>query len=121
MARIWKEKCDPKRHRDHSSSGVTHDRPLQTEWAYLVNVCGFTFEFGSVDQTREHLAFFGRKIHASSRDPAWARDNEKGEWQQPVARLPLYLREEPKREKVVRALTRAVEQFSADRATTSGC
>jgi hypothetical protein len=117
VAKWWREPLDPAKHRDHFSSGqwTTPSRPadrLIPAWVYFVEVCGFTFEFVSLAQLRECLRYYERKLFPSSRQPVFAP--ESGEWLHWYERLPLYLREEPKRQKVVTALSRAVEAFATE-------
>jgi hypothetical protein len=115
MARMWKEPFDPDRHHDHRERGVgPHGAGPATGWAYFVEVCGFTFEFMSLDHIRAALEYYSRKIHPSSRLPEYTNTNlchERGEWQPWWGRVPLYLQEEPKRVKVVKALEKALETF----------
>jgi hypothetical protein len=91
-----------------SASGPALSRP-----------CGRTgFTFISVEQIEEYLEYYSHKIKPSSRRP------ERGDWpnrlwagghwerQSAFAQLPLYLYEEPKRQKVVKALERARKQLT---------
>jgi hypothetical protein len=84
-------------------------------WAYFVAVSGFEFQFVTLDQLRECLTYYEQCLLPTSREPDMARNPEKGEWQSWQERLPLYLREEPKRLKVVAALSRALEEFITQR------
>ena len=72
----------------------------------MVHVASFTFHFFSVEQIRDCLAYYSQKIHSSSRVPIGAADH--WEVQRWFERLPMYLLEEPKRVKVVKALERAL-------------
>lgn len=114
MAKIWKEPFDIKRHEDHRFAGGRQQRQVNVRepWAYFVKVAGFTFEFVSLDQIKECLTFYSQKIQPSSRTEIF--EPEKGQWQLWSERLPLYLREEPKRIKVVKALTEALKRFQGD-------
>lgn len=115
MAKWWREQLDADKHRDHSNPGspypvaVPRDR-LIPAWAYFVEVCGFTFEFVSLAQVRDCLNYYSTPILPSSREPVF--EPEKGDWQPWYERLPLHLREEPKRQKVVHALSRASLAFA---------
>ena len=115
MARHWKELAQ-----NRSDS-------LHTEWNYFVHVCSFTFCFLSLPHIEEYHAYFSQKTHSSSSDiysrPKWdymkGRQEKFGfanshhyERQSKFDRLPLYLFEEPKRQKVVKALERAIREFS---------
>jgi hypothetical protein len=116
MARIWKESVDPTRHVDYMAT--THvggfpvdpspDRLIERE-VYFVEVCGFTFQFQSLDQVHEALAHFEQKIHPTSRWPGITLEHY---WQRWYERLPQWLLEEPKRRRVVAALRRAADTFS---------
>jgi hypothetical protein len=81
-----------------------------------VRVCGFTFEFHSTDEIRACATFYGSKVRPSSRSAEAARAVRMGEvtWRWEVERwyerLPLYLREEPKRARVHAALEEALRR-----------
>ncbi|HEX9918020.1 MAG TPA: hypothetical protein VGA87_02570, partial [Pyrinomonadaceae bacterium] len=55
------------------------------------------------------MDYYSRKIHPSSRIDIGSADC--WEMQRWYERLPMYLREEPKRQKVVKALTSALKEF----------
>jgi hypothetical protein len=74
-----------------------------------VLVCSFTFEFWSIEQIECALKFYRDKIHPSSRMPTWGEHDVTQRWYE---RLPLYLQKNGKREKVVKALVRALHEFS---------
>jgi hypothetical protein len=93
---------------------ISPDPKLIPEWVYCVYVCGFTFKFWSIAQIQAALDFYSKKIHPSSRleDPSgslWCHHSEVQRWYE---RLPLYLRKEGKRQRVVKALEQALQQFS---------
>jgi hypothetical protein len=113
MARHWTEPHERTQHRDRTDGLLAP--PLLPSFVprniYFVSVCSFTFEFQSLDQLRLCLEFYSRKIHPSTRLDIGAADHWECErW---FERLPLYLREEPKRLQVVSALQRALDDFSA--------
>ena len=86
------------------------------KWVYFVRVCSFTFEFHSVAQINECFQYYSRKIHPSSRlDIGGASSWEVQRW---FERLPMYLSEEPKRKRVVKALAAALEEFGTNALTT---
>jgi hypothetical protein len=92
------------------------DPNLVPVWTYFVEVCGFTFRFGSVAQIEAVLAHYSRKLHPSSRLP----DSERLRAEHDVAqrwfeRLPGYRRKQPKRRRVVKALERAPAEFGPER------
>lgn len=122
MARHWKERYDPARHRDHITGRRHDDDPLVVRWVYFVAVCGFAFEFHSLDQIDLCLGHYRRKVRPSTREAfslGWggsvdeARGNMFAYWWED--RLPQYLLEEPKRRKVVKALERARAGFARRR------
>jgi hypothetical protein len=89
------------------------------QWIYHVEVCGFTFAFFSLEMIREYLDFYSRKVVPSSRfyglspfshGPAASV----GDGQTRYERLPLRLRQGPKRVRVVKALERALKVFASE-------
>lgn len=112
MSRHWKEKLDPQKHTDHmGGTRLESVDPLIERWAYFVRVCGFTFEFIGIQQLRECLAHFSRKLHPSGK---FVNLPPGTHWIHPWhERLPMYLFEESKRRKAVKALTRALSDFEA--------
>lgn len=111
MARIWKERLNPAKHRNPMAEADSSTVPARSSHrdVYLVEVCSFTFEFHSLSQLEACLAFYDRKLHPSSR--LNARGGDHWEFQRWFERLPMYLREEPKRIKVAKALRRALLLF----------
>jgi hypothetical protein len=90
--------------------------------AIVVRVASFTFRFGTVKQLRECLAYYKRKTRPSSRIAAKTLSADLGEdWRKLrgwdverwFERLPMYLREEPKRQKVLKALSKALALVEA--------
>lgn len=75
---------------------------------YFVEVCGFTFQFHSLEQVERALARFGRKLHPTSAQPGVTLEHY---WQRWYERLPQWSLEEPKRVRVVSALSRALRHF----------
>jgi len=119
MARIWKERFDPAKH-----SGLPDAvDPLSRHWTaptllphelVFVSVCSFTFRFDSKEQLESVLDFYEHKIVPTSRESesVWGlRGGDHGEAQRWFERLPLFLREEPKRLKVIKALRDALKMF----------
>jgi hypothetical protein len=135
MARFWKEPLDPNKHKDLMAFGSgfksridwrrqmkskprrTRGRPsslLVQKWVYFVQVCSFTFQFHGLDSIENMLIVFDQKPAPTSHrtwDDGKGVDGENERYFWPVERLPLYLFEEPKRQKVVKALKRALEVF----------
>ena len=114
MAQIWKEQLDWSRHQNKMDASVNYHQKINfvPKWVFFVRVCSFTFEFHTINQIRECLAYYSQKIHPSSRVDFGAADH--WEFQRWFERLPMYLMEEPKRQKVVKALTSAIKQFEAE-------
>jgi len=84
----------------------------------VVRVVSFTFRFGTIEQLRECIKYYQQKTRPSSRIAAktiavdlgqdWRRQRgwDVERW---FERLPMYLLEEPKRQKVLKALCKALE------------
>lgn len=76
MARFWTEPLDPSKHIDYMSScnvgglpvEAPHDRLIE-QLVYFVRVCNFEFQFQSLNQLGEAIAFFKQKIRPSSLQP----------------------------------------------------
>jgi hypothetical protein len=122
MARIWKETYDSAKHQapiEYWGSGDDHLRApgLIPKDVVLVHVASFTFQFMTVHQLRECLSYFEQKIHPSSRRPIPPESSIglHGESQRWFERLPMHLLEEPRRQKVVDALTRALKLIAEDK------
>ena len=81
----------------------------QPEDVLFVRVCSFTFAFFSTEEIQEHLDYYSAKIQPSSALPNLPESG--WEYQTQFDRLPLYLREEPKRNQVIKALSAAIVQF----------
>jgi len=82
--------------------------------AIVVRVASFAFRFETVEQLRECIQYYEKKTHPSSRISARTLARELGkDWrnlrgwdvERWFERLPMYLREEPKRQKVLKALS----------------
>jgi len=107
MARISKE---PLKRLDGKQS-------LLPRYVIAVRVASFTFRFVSIEQLRECLRYYEQKTHPSSRISSKVLAADLGEdwsglrgWEieRWFERLPMYLLEEPKRQKVIKALSRAL-------------
>ena len=117
MAKAWKEKRNPLLH--HNQMWDEYPVPVNSRghvtepWIYFVRVCSFTFEFHSIKQIEACLEYYSQKIHPSSRLNIGSADAwEAQRW---FERLPMYLLEEPKRQKVVKALCSALGEFKAEK------
>ena len=83
-------------------------KTLEPHKVIFVRVVGFTFEFHSAEQIRACLAFYAEKFHPKGRLEIDGGDH--WEFQRWFERLPLFLREEPKRIKVIAALEEALHR-----------
>jgi hypothetical protein len=117
MSRIWKEKLNPRKHRDLMSTadigGAVPKIPpdnLLTPWVYFVEVASMTFQFHSLEQLAEAHSYFFQKIHPTSNDHYGRRHEHY--WQRWYERLPKGLNREASRKKIVVALKKALELFS---------
>lgn len=116
MSRHWKEEFDRQEHEKynfhHLGARIVDLDREHFEWMYFVNVCSFTFAFFSLAQLRSYLRYFSQKPQPGSRASLAAsfREHRTGVFD----RLPMYLREEPKRQKTVKALEKALAEFDKD-------
>jgi hypothetical protein len=119
MAKLWKEtysREQAERLGIHDFEGVPVLGPSDARWIYYVQVCRFTFAFFSLAMIREYLDFFSQKVLPTSRlhgaSPfSGGRAASVGDGQTRFERLPLRLRKEPRRQKVVKALKLALRTF----------
>jgi hypothetical protein len=74
-------------------------------WVYFVRECSFTFQFATVDQIRECRDYFASRLHRARRLPGITLEHY---WQRWFERLPPGLIAEPKRDRVLKALERAL-------------
>jgi hypothetical protein len=114
MARISK---DPIRKLDGRAS-------LVPRHVVTVRVASFTFRFETVNQLRECLKYYQKKTRPSSRIAARTLAADLGEgwrtlrgWdvERWFERLPMYLLEQPKRQKVLKALSKALELLETEK------
>src|SRR5262245_44471401 len=123
MAKIWWEPYTGQSNPMLNEAGETpgHQRywrakTLEHPRVLFVRVAGFTVVFHPVEQLQACLEFYRQKLHPSSRSAERADAVSSGEilWRLHVQRwyerLPLYLREEPKRQRVVAALEAAMRE-----------
>jgi hypothetical protein len=87
----------------------SRDERLDPGLAVFVAVCGFTFEFWSVAEIEAALRFYREKVHPARRMPTWGEHDVTQRWYE---RVPQYLQETGKREKVVKALERALDHLA---------
>ncbi len=90
----------------------------------VVKVASFTFRFQTVEQLRDCIHYYQQKTRPSSRIPAKKIAADLGQdwrtlrgWdiERWFERLPMYLLEEPKRQKVIKALSKALEAIEAEK------
>jgi hypothetical protein len=112
MARVSKE---PLKRSDGKAS-------LAPRYVIVVRVVSFTFRFGTIEQLRECIKYYQQKTRPSSRVAAKTIASQLGDdwrairsWEVErwFERLPMYLLEEPKRQKVLKALFKALELVEA--------
>jgi hypothetical protein len=80
-----------------------------------VEVCGFEFIFHSVMQAELCLDYYSRKVQPTSRLPVHTENLGGDHWetQRWFEKLPMFLLENSKRERVIKALTRAIAEYSS--------
>jgi hypothetical protein len=114
MARISKE---PLKWLDGSAS-------LIPRHVIVVRVASFTFRFGTIEQLRECLKYYQKKTRPSGRISAKTMAADIGEdWRELrgweverwFERLPMYLLEEPKRQKVIKALSKTLKLIEREK------
>ena len=115
MPKYWTEPLDPSKHVDfmrgyQAPGGVLIDEPAGSRLVYFVRVCGFTFQFQSIDQVDEALRRFERQTQPSSRAP---NDGLEHYWHSWFDRLPSGLAAGSKRVRVISALKQARKSFSS--------
>jgi hypothetical protein len=109
--------------------GSAHTEQPRSEFAfrgsevrntYYVNVCSFTFRFVNLQQLQLCLAYYQRKTHPTSRLPFssiqyFVETGQRGwEVERWFERLPQYLLENGKRERVCSALEKAYRDWNND-------
>ena len=128
MAQIWSETYDPKRHRNKMfDCSRLPAVPTEQYWraptlqrypVYFVRVCGFTFEFHSMEQIEVCLKFFSQKVRQSSMI-RFSQSDRQIQWLHYMAqrwfeRLPMQLLEERRRVRIVPALRQALAKFKSE-------
>ncbi len=114
MARYWKEKTDPDRHVDFMSTAQIGGLPLESsgakgDWVYFVRECSFTFQFVNLNQLEEMITYFSEKVHPSTRTENVRLEHY---WQRWYERLPKGLNGGSKRERIHKALVKALAEFT---------
>ncbi|MBB5056466.1 hypothetical protein HDF16_001151 [Granulicella aggregans] len=110
MARIWVERYTgsgvPFEYWGHSPTPRPEDRNLVPRNMLKVAVASFTFRFVCVEQIRDCLSYYEQQTHPSSRLSINGGDH--WEFERWFERPPMYLLEDAKRTKVVKALRKAL-------------
>ena len=88
----------------------------------VVDVYGFQFIFHSTVQVELCLDYYSRKIHPSSRLPVYKEylGGDHWETQRWFEKLPLFLLEKIKRQKVIATLARALDEYRRHPGTITG-
>jgi hypothetical protein len=128
MAQIWSETFDPQRHSNKMwdcfrlpavpTEQYQRAPTLQRYPVYFVRVCGFTFEFHSIEQIDACLKFFSQKVRPSSMIH-FSKSDRQMHWlhwvtQRWFERLPMQLLEERRRVRIVPALKQALAKFKSE-------
>ena len=96
----------------------------------VVRVASFAFRFETVQRLRECIKYYEKKTRPTSRIPAKTLAADLGEdWRELrgwdverwFERLPMYLLEEPKRQKVLKALSKALALAETEKLQFSIC
>ncbi|MEM9533348.1 MAG: hypothetical protein AAGA23_20670 [Pseudomonadota bacterium] len=114
--RFWREKLDPKKHKDYFSGaqtpgGLPAEPPKDNfvpAHAYFVQAAGYTLEFVSLAQVQEALEYFRKKVHPSTMEPAVHSEHY---WQRWYERLPKGIKSGSKRAKMARALEATLKEY----------
>lgn len=129
MSRIKIASYDPARHQnpmwyvdDVQKQRHTRAPSLVDYKVCTVTVCSFTFLFHSTEQLALCLDYYRREHRPSSRLPVYTQNLGGDHWetQRWFETLPQYLLEKPKRAKVVKALEKAMQEYSQIRSATTG-
>ncbi|NIB44801.1 hypothetical protein HBA55_34795 [Pseudomaricurvus alkylphenolicus] len=115
MSRVWREIADPKKHSDFMSTYNEGGIPVKKsrdnlieKWVYLAEVCGFTFQFASIEQVKECKAYFEKKVHPSTRDIHPPHEHYWHPW---YCKLPKGINGGTKRQKVLKTLDQILEKW----------
>ena len=84
---------------------------LSARMTYCVEVCSFTFRFSDMEEIQEYIQYFSEKTHDSTRAKK-TYDFDHYDAQTKFTRLPMQLESNQKRPRVLKALCRALDEFS---------
>lgn len=107
---------NPMRYQDASQEKQHWRAPSLSNYRVCrVTVCSFTFIFHSTEQLSLCLDYYRREHQPSSRLPVYTENLGGDHWetQRWFERLPQYLLEKPKRLKVIKALEKALQEYSS--------
>ena len=119
MSKHWKEPYSKERAEAagiHDYEGAVVVGAEDARWIYYVDVCSFTFTFFSLKMLREYLEYYSQKTLPSGRRHNSSKYStgpaaSVGDGQSRFERLPARLRKSGKRERVVKALKKALGDF----------
>lgn len=114
MPKIWKENYpfESSQVPFHGRYGLPEPEAPVLEM-YFIEVCGFTFEFCSIEEITVAREWFKEKIHKSTRmkDEPYLKA-ERDVLQRWHERLPAFIKKGSKRERVIKAFDEAINKFS---------
>lgn len=96
-------------------SGKVYTRPAYYN-RLVVEACGFKFVFGNVNEIQEYIDWYSKKVHPSTRSSNFMDHNDA---QSKFCRLPGYIKSGHKRERVLKALVKAKQQFLKENITNA--
>ncbi|MEM8777337.1 MAG: hypothetical protein AAGF26_00405 [Cyanobacteria bacterium P01_G01_bin.49] len=114
MARHWRETAPFPSHKLQFGAllGLPQTQG-KIELIYFIEVCGFTFEFYSLEQIANAIAWFEQKVHPSTRlkdEPMLRSEHDVVQrWHE---RLPASIKKGSKRSRVAKALRNALAAYS---------
>ena len=115
MARYWREMADPEKHFDfmssHNEGGVPIPKSsdnLVPKWVYFADVCSFTFQFATIEQVNQCIAYFEQKTHPSTIDNHPPFEHY---WQPWYCKLPKGLNKKAKKQKVLKVLYQITQRW----------
>jgi hypothetical protein len=114
MSKHWKEVADREKHIDYMSTthiggiNIDFEGNKTDKWVYFVKECSFTFQFVNFEQLDMMIEYFSAKIHPSRRK---YNNGLEHYWQYWYERLPKGLIGGTKRERILKALLKARDEF----------
>ena len=115
MAKIHRELADPKKHSDFMSSSIEGGMPvsksrsnLVPKWVYLADVYNFTFQFASIEQVRQCIAYFESKTHPSTISQHPPHEHYWHPW---YCKLPKGINKGVRKQKVLKVLKQIIARW----------